>query len=138
MFSSFGNIFSLVRKAQEMGGKMQESNEQLRSLRAHGSAGGGLVSVEVNGLGEMLGLTIDPMLMERQDREMIEDLVPAAVNQAKEKAQQLHAAAMKEMVSDLEMPGLEDALGQFTGGSMAPAPPAEDADTINEQEEFPG
>ena len=116
---------------------MQESNEQLRSLRAHGSAGGGLVSVEVNGLGEMLGLTIDPMLMERQDREMIEDLVPAAVNQAKEKAQLLHAAAMKEMVSDLEMPGLEDALGQFTGGSMAPAPPAEDADTFNEQEEFP-
>ena len=137
MFSSFGNIFSLVRKAQEMGGKMQESNEQLRSLRAHGSAGGGLVSVEVNGLGEMLGLTIDPMLMERQDREMIEDLVPAAVNQAKEKAQLLHATAMKEMVSDLEMPGLEDALGQFTGGSMAPAPPAEDADTFNEQEEFP-
>ena len=117
---------------------MQESNEQLRSQRVHGSAGGGLVTVEVNGLGEMLRLTIDPMLMERQDREMIEDLVPAAVNQAKEKAQQLHAAAMKDMVSDLEMPGLEDALGQFTGGSMASAPPAEDPDTINEQEELPG
>ena len=137
MFSSFGNIFSLARKAQEMGGKMQESNEQLRSQRAHGSAGGGLVTVEVNGLGEMLRLTIDPMLMERQDREMIEDLVPAAVNQAKEKAQQLHAAAMKDMVSDLEMPGLEDALGQFTGGNMASTPPAEDPDTINEQEELP-
>ena len=137
MFSSLGNIFSVVRKAQEMDGKMQEFNDQLRSQRTTGAAGGGLVTVEVNGLGEMLRLTIDPMLMERQDREMIEDLVPAAVNQAKEKAQQLHAAAMKDMVSDLEMPGLEDALGQFTGGSMASAPPVEDPDTINEQEELP-
>ena len=117
---------------------MQESNEHLRSQRAHGSAGGGLVSVEVNGLGEMLLLTIDPMLMERQDREMIEDLVPAAVNQAREKAQQLHAAAMKEMVSDLHVPGLEDALGQFTDGGVASTQPAEDPDTIHEQEELPG
>ena len=138
MFSSFGNIFSLVRKAQEMGGKMQEFNDQLRGQRASGSAGGGLVSVEVNGLGEMLRLTIDPLLMERQDREMIEDLVPAAVNQAKEKAQQLHAAVMKEMVSDLHMPGLEDALGQFTAGGVPSTPTAEDPDTFNEQEELPG
>ena len=138
MFSSFGNIFSLVRKAQEMGGKMQEFNDQLRTQRATGSAGGGLVSVEVNGLGEMLRLTIDPMLMERQDREMIEDLVPAAVNQAKDKAQQLHAAAMKEMVSDLQMPGLEDAISQFTAGGVASTSPPEDPDTINEQEDLPG
>ena len=135
MFSSLGNIFSLARKAQEMGGKMQELNDQLRSQRAHGSAGGGLVSVEVNGLGEMLRLTIDPMLIERQDREMIEDLVPAAMNQAKEKAQQLHAQAMQEMASDLQMPGLEDALGQFSGG--VPTPGAEASETVHEQEDLP-
>ena len=126
MFSSLGNIFSAVRKAQEMGGKMQEFNDQLRSKRITGTAAGGVVTVEANGLGEMLTLKIDPMLMERHDREMIEDLVPAAVNQAKEKAQQLHAAAMKEMVSDIDMPGLEDALSQFSPGGAVDVPKTDD------------
>ncbi len=126
MFSSLGNIFSAVRKAQEMGGKMQEFNDQLRRQRITGTAGGGLVTVEANGLGEILTLKIDPMLMERHDREMIEDLVPAAVNQAKEKAQQLHAAAMKEVVSDMNMPGLEDAISRFSTGGPPEAPDAGD------------
>ncbi len=126
MFSSLGNIFSAVRKAQEMGGKMQEFNDQLRSQRVTGTAGGGLVTVEANGLGEILALKIDPMLMERHDREMIEDLAPAAVNQAKEKAQQLHAAAMKEMVSDMNMPGLEDAISRFSPGATADVPETDD------------
>ena len=138
MFSSLGNIFSVVRKAQEMGGKMQEFNDQLRSQRTTGAAGGGLVTVEVNGLGEMLRLTIDPMLMERQDREMIEDLVPAAVNQAKEKAQQLHAAAVKDMVSDLNMPGLEDAINRFSPGDSPAIPETEDTDMADDEEDLQG
>ena len=135
MFSSLSSIFSAVRKAQEMGGKMQEFNDQLRSQRTTGAAGGGMVTVEVNGLGEMLRLTIDPMLMERQDREMIEDLVPAAVNQAKEKAQQLHATAMKEMVSDLNMPGLEDAISQFSSGDMPAIPETGTNDMASDEED---
>ena len=138
MFSSLGNIFSVVRKAQEMGGKMQEFNDQLRSQRTTGAAGGGLVTVEVNGLGEMLRLTIDPMLMERQDREMIEDLVPAAVNQAKEKAQHLHADAMKDMVSDLNMPGLEDVISRFTPGDTPAIPETEDTDMADDEEDLKG
>ena len=137
MFSSLGNIFSAVRKAQEMGGKMQEFNDQLRSQRITGTAGGGLVTVEANGLGEILTLKIDPMLMERHDREMIEDLVPAAVNQAKEKAQQLHAAAMKEVVSDMNMPGLEDAISRFSAGGSAEASDAGDQ-PANEEGGFEG
>ncbi len=81
---NLANIASLVKQAQEMGGKMQQIAETLKTRRAEGSAGGGLVTVEVNGLGEMLRLSIDPSLA--GDREMIEDLVPAAVNQAQVKA----------------------------------------------------
>ena len=138
MFSSLGNIFSVVRKAQEMDGKMQEFNDQLRSQRTTGAAGGGLVTVEVNGLGEMLRLTIDPMLMERQDREMIEDLVPAAVNQAKEKAQHLHAAAMNDMVSNLNMPGLEDVISRFTPGDKPAIPETKDTGMADNEEDLKG
>jgi len=134
MFSSLGNVFSMVRKAQEMGGKMQEFNDRLRKERVTGTAGGGLVSVEVNGLGEMLKLTIDPMLVDRAEREMIEDLVPAAVNQARDKAQQLHNAAMQEVVSDLNMPGLEEAIGGFNSANSEGPSQGEDAAVVDKED----
>ena len=119
MFSSFTNMMSMVRKAQEMGGRMQGSNEQLKRERVTGSAGGGLVTVELNGVGEMLSLKIDPLLLERGELEMIEDLLPAAVNQAREKASLLHAEAMQEMSADMNMPGMADILEKL--GGMVPA-----------------
>lgn len=116
MFKGIANIASLMRQAQEMGGKMQESQQLLKSQRVTGTAGGGLVEVEMNGLGEMLKLRIDPSLMENADREMIEDLIPAAVNQAQAKAKQLHVESMQSMTEGLNLPGLDEALSQFTGG----------------------
>lgn len=121
MFSSFTNMMSMVRKAQQVGGKMQDVTEQLKRERVNGSAGGGLITVQLNGAGEMLSLKIDPLLLERGELEMIEDLLPAAVNQAREKASQLHAEAMKEMSADMNMPGLAEALGKFSGGVFPPA-----------------
>ncbi len=117
MFKGLGNlanIASLVKQAQQMGGKMQQIAETLKTRRAEGSAGGGLVTVEVNGLGEMLRLSIDPSLA--GDREMIEDLVPAAVNQAQVKAKELYAEEMKPLAQGVDMPGLNDVLSQLSGG----------------------
>jgi nucleoid-associated protein EbfC len=105
----------MLKQAQEMGGKLQAMNEQLKSGRATGSAGGGMVIIEVNGLGEILRCTIDPSLIEQRDRELIEELVPAAVNQAVAKARELHAEAMRNMAGKLEMPGLQDMLTQMSG-----------------------
>ncbi len=123
MFKGLGNlanIASLIKQAQEMGGKMQQIAETLKTRRAEGSAGGGLVTVEVNGLGEMLRLSIDPSLA--ADREMIEDLVPAAVNQAQVKAKELYAEEMKALAQGVDMPGLNDVLSQLSGGpSSGPA-----------------
>ncbi len=83
-----------------------------RGARPTGSAGGGLVEVEVNGLSEVLNCRIDPSFDAAADREMLEDLVAAAVNQALEKAKQLHAEAIKSLAGN--MPGLEEAMGKLT------------------------
>ena len=116
MFKGLGNLASIMRQASQINEKMQAMNDQLKSLRATGNAGGGMVEAEVNGLGEVLRLTIDPLLVERGQREMIEDLVPAAVNAAVLKAKQLHVEAMKSMTEDLDLPGLDEALGRIGGG----------------------
>lgn len=110
MFKGLANIASLVKQAQQMGSKLQGINEELKAKRVTGSAGGGLVEVEVNGLGEVLRVRIDQKLVDQQDREMIEDLLPAATNQAIGKSRQLHADAVKAMTSGMDIPGLGEAL----------------------------
>ncbi len=117
MFKGLGNLANLasvIKQAQQMGGKMQQVADVLKTRRAEGTAGGGLVSVEVNGLGELLRCTIDPSLS--NDREMIEDLIPAAVNQAQAKAKQLYADEMKSLADGVDMPALNDVLAQLSGG----------------------
>lgn len=113
MLKGLGNIASIMRQAQEMGGKMQEINEELKAKRVTGSAGGGMIEVEANGHGEVLRVKIDPAL---EDREMIESLMPAAVNDAATKAKELHVEMMQSVTGGLNLPGLEDALSGLTGG----------------------
>ena len=109
------NLGSIMKQAQQMGGKLQEVNAQLKTQRTTGSAGGGLVEVETNGLGEVLAVRIDPSLIEKADVEMIEDLLPAAFNAAQAKAKQMHAEAMQTITAGIDLPGLSEAMEQFTG-----------------------
>ena len=120
MFKGIGNLASLMKSAQQMGGKMQEINDQLKAARATGSAGGGMVEIEVNGLGEVLRAKIDPALLASGDREMIEDLLPAAINQAQAKAKGLHRDAMQAMTEGLNLPGLNEALAKIAGNPEGP------------------
>lgn len=123
MFKGLGNLANvgnLIKQAQEMGGRMKEINEQLRSQTTKGTAGGGLIEVEVNGLAEVLSVRIDRSLIERGDQEMIEDLLPAAFNAATTNAKELHAAAMQSITQGMNLPGLEEALGNITGGGEEP------------------
>jgi len=62
------NLPGLIKQAQEMGGKMQQINAELKAKKVTGSAGGGLIEVDANGLGEALAVRIDPSLIEKQDR----------------------------------------------------------------------
>lgn len=118
MFKGIGNLANLgamMKQAQEMGAKMKAISEELKTKRATGVAGGGFVEVDVNGVGEALAVRIDPELFAKGDREIIEDLLPAAFNAAREKANQLHAEAMQSITGGLSMPGLDDALAQLGG-----------------------
>lgn len=123
MFKGLGNLTNMLKTAQQMGGKMQTINDELKAKRITGAAGGGMVKVEVNGMGEILKLEIEPSLVEKGEREMIEDLVPAAINQATAKAKQEHANAMKGLAEGIDIPGLGDAITKFTGAEGAPDEP---------------
>ena len=116
MLKGLGNIASLMRQAQQLSGKMKDVNDSLKAQRASATTGAGMIEVEVNGLGEVLRVNIDPDLIQRGDREMIEDLIPAAVNQAVAKSRQLHMEAMKTITSDLKVPGLDEAISQMAEG----------------------
>lgn len=118
MFKGLGNFTSMLRQAQEIGARMQGLSERLKVQRTQGSAGGGLVEIEANGLGEVLRCKIDPTLLEQQDRELLEDLVASAVNQALAKARALHAEALQSMTGNVELPGLQDALAKLTSGEV--------------------
>lgn len=123
MFKGLAGLGSLLKHAHEISGRMQGLADELRSRRATGSAGGGLVEVEVNGAAEVLACRIDPGLVAQGDRELLEDLVTTAVNQALAKAKQLHAEAVQSLTGNLNVPGLDEAMNKFLG-SPDPEPPA--------------
>ena len=116
MFKGIGNLAGMLKQAQEIGSRMQGVAEELKGRKAVGTAGGGLVEVEVNGLSEVLKCRIDPSLMQPTDRELLEDLLAAAVNQALGKAKELHAEALKSLTGNMDLPGLQEAMGKLTGG----------------------
>ena len=117
MFKGFANLGALLKQAQELGGRMKGLNDELRTRRVTGSAGGGMVEVEVNGLVEVLRCHIDPQLVAQDDRELLEDLVVTAVNQAIGKAKQLHTEAIRSLTGGLDFPGLDQAMAKFLGES---------------------
>ena len=123
MFKGIGDLAGMLKQAQSMGSRMKEMNEQLSAIRAIGSAGGGLVEGEVNGLGEMIRISIDSTLLEKKDRELIEDLVPAATNTALSKAKEQQARSMQDLAGGMDIPGLSDAL-QSLGDGTSNSPPS--------------
>ena len=113
MFKGLASLASLLKNAQELGARMQTISDELRARRAIGSAGGGLVEVEVNGLVEVLRCHIDPKLLAQPDAELLEDLVATAANQAVARAKEFHAEAVRSATAGLNLPGLEDAVGKM-------------------------
>lgn len=127
MFKSISNLATLVKQAQQVGSRIQQVNEELKTRRVIGKAGGGMVEAEVDGLGQVLRVTIDPALIERKDRELIEDLVPAAINGAVMKSKELHAEVLRDLTGGLDLPGLKEALG----GASDESPSGESPTILN-------
>ncbi len=115
MLKGIAGLGSLLKQAQEMGGKMKAVQEELKSKRVTGAAGAGLVEIEMTGAAEVVGCRIDPSLLEGADRELLEDMIVSAVNDAAAKAKQLHAESMQSMTGGMNVPGLDEAMGQMFG-----------------------
>ena len=89
-----GNMQNLMKQAQKMQQEMAKAQEELENAEVTGSAAGGLVEVRVNGKNEFLGITIKPEAVDPDDVEMLEDLITAAMNDAKAKADELSKSKM--------------------------------------------
>ncbi len=107
------DIAGMMGKVKELQEKMQQAQEDIQHLTATGEAGGGLVRATANGHRRVLSLEIDPSLFSPEDREMLPDLMVAAVNKALDKAAELGAEELKRRTSGLmpNIPGLD--LGNF-------------------------
>jgi DNA-binding YbaB/EbfC family protein len=117
VFKGLANLGALLKQAHQIGGQMNQLTEEMRQRRVMGTAGGGMVEIEVNGLMEALKCRIDPQLFAQNDRELIEDLVVAAMNQAIAKGKQMHAESIRELTGGLPLPGgIQDALEKLSGG----------------------
>jgi len=104
-----GGINKMIKKAQEMQSQMEKAQVELNSIEIEGQAGGGMVSVTVNGHKELVALNIDPAIL-NEDKEMIEDMILAAVNQGLQNAGKVAEEKMNSitggMMGKIKIPGM--------------------------------
>lgn len=98
-----GNISKLMKQAQEMQKNMGALKEQLDAAEYEGQSGGGMVKIVLMGNGELKKINIDPQALE--DKDMLEDLIIAAFNDAKKKADEASEGAMGSALGGLNLPG---------------------------------
>lgn len=98
------NLAGLMKQAQQMQSKMQEMQAKLEAMDIEGTAGAGMVSVTLNGRGDMRKIRIDPKLADPSDMEMLEDLIVAAHSDAKRKMEQMAADEMQKISGGLNLP----------------------------------
>jgi len=97
------NIASVMAQAKQMQEQMQK---RMAEMRVEASAGGGMVTVAVNGSKQLLSLRIDPEVVSKEDVEMLQDLILAAVNDAHRKVDEQLGQSMSGMLGGLKIPGL--------------------------------
>jgi hypothetical protein len=100
------DLARLMREAQKMQARLNELKEELAQRRITATSGGGMVTVEMNGRQELLSLKIDPKVVDPSDVEMLEDLILAALNEARRKAEEMMKEEMSRLTGGLPIPGL--------------------------------
>ncbi|MEC9483529.1 MAG: YbaB/EbfC family nucleoid-associated protein [Halomonas sp.] len=98
-----GGMGNLMKQAQEMQEKMQRIQEEIAHAEVTGEAGAGMIKVVMNGRHDVSKVEIDPSIME-EDKEMLEDLLAAAVNDAVRKVETSSRAKMEEATAGLNLP----------------------------------
>lgn len=100
------NMQKMMKQVQKMQAEMARTQEELANQTVEAAAGGGVVTVVVNGHQEVQQIKIDPDAVDPQDVEMLEDLVLAAVNEGLRKSQEMAQEAMSKVTGGLNIPGL--------------------------------
>ncbi len=103
------DMMKMMGKVKEVQGKMKEAQEQLKDLRAEGESGGGMVKAIANGNKELVNLQIDDSLVNTEDKEMMRDLIVAAVNKAVSEADQKAKEHIKRSTEGMlpNIPGMD-------------------------------
>ena len=97
------NINQMMKQAQQMQERLQK---QMADMRVEATAGGGMVTVVVNGHKQIQSLTIDPEVVSKEDVEMLQDLILAAINDANRKAEEQLSKQMSGMMGGMKIPGM--------------------------------
>lgn len=107
------NIAKMMQQAKAMQEKMQVMQEQLANVTVEGASGGGLVKITMTCKGQCTALEIDPSILVASEKEVTEDLIKAAINDAKGKAESKMAEETQKMMADLGLPA-----GALGGGGL--------------------
>jgi nucleoid-associated protein EbfC len=97
------NIQQMMKQAQQMQERMQK---QMEEMQIEATAGGGMVTVVINGAKQVLSIKIDPEAVSKDDVEMLQDLILAALNDAHRKADEALSKQMQGMMGGMKIPGL--------------------------------
>ncbi len=100
------DLMGMLGKARELQEKMQQVQDEIAAIRVEGASGGGLVKVTLAGKGDLVSLKVDPSLIKPDDREILEDLIVAAHNDARLKLEAATQAKMQAVAGSLGLPGL--------------------------------
>jgi DNA-binding YbaB/EbfC family protein len=103
MTKGFGN---LLKQAQQMHIKIAQLQEEMAAKTVEASSGGGMVNIVMNGKQEILSIRIDPEVVNREEIEMLQDLIAAAMNEAIRKSHEMMTEEMKKITGGLAIPGL--------------------------------
>src|SRR5688572_18346943 len=98
------NLMDMMKQAKQLQEKMGEMQTAVEAVSQTGSAGGGLVSVMLNGKGVLNEIKIDPSLLKESESEILEDLIVAAHADAKDKIEQVLQSKMQELAGGLQLP----------------------------------
>ncbi|MES5099725.1 YbaB/EbfC family nucleoid-associated protein [Agrobacterium sp. BA1120] len=98
------DIMGMMGKVKEMQAKMEKMQEEIAALEVEGTSGGGLVTVKMSGKGSLLGVKIDPSLLKEDEVEILEDLLVAAHNDAKQRAEAVTAEKTRDLTAGLPIP----------------------------------
>ena len=100
------NMIEVMKQAQQMQGMMKQAQQMLAETKVEATAGGGMVTVAMDGQKRILRMTIEPEVVSQNDVEMLQDLIVAAVNDAQSKVDEAISGKMGGMMGGMKIPGL--------------------------------